>query len=743
MTRPGEAALQVLRYWAAQVIGRASEEIPDLALLERLGADEQKLRAWQPEAALPTIFSQIKREYQSFLPQAALRVDSEEIFPHPERGAGNYVNRKAAIATMFDAPQADQAAMLTHLLDALETEAWCLSSPLAGIPLYDFARVHAALAAAHTAGEQLTLVGGDVSGVQDFIYDIPAGGAAKQLRGRSLYLQLLSEVIARYIIDKAGMPEVCLLYCGGGRFYALLPDTAAFDLEQLRQEIATVLLVRHGIAPFLALGWQQLDDDYAELWKTLHETINEQKQRKFATLDASVMRTLLFTPREAELPDPANDTTGNAFADSIKELSTSLADALYLREWPGRKRPIRTAERESEDWYETLLDLSLGLRMLDQPTQHGPPTRLRAMRDLSAEERTAALSALGQRGTLGRRYTVNVVAKVLEGDTDSFEPDQSDIDEDTVAPNSGATNDPARGMPKKGEPMPFSLLAHLSIGIKRWGVLRMDIDDLGQLFGRDRMEGQLFADLAETAALSAALSRFFEGRVGAICREINADPARRGALYTVYSGGDDLFIVGSWHLLPKLAERIRREFNRYVTGVEGMQSPITLSAGITLHTRKFPIYQAADMAHEALEAAKAFTRNDGTKKDALTFLGRTIGWEQYEEVATLQQELVQLVEQGAPRALLITLQSLATKAALTRFTKDGRLQYGHGPWLWQGAYTLTRLAERSKEEQRPFIHTLGKNMRERIADGYIVRAGMAARWAQLLLRGADVANEGQ
>lgn len=719
MTRPAEAALQVLRYWATQAIRRASEEIPDLALLEKLGADEQKLRAWQPEAALPTIFSQIKPENQSFLPQTALRVDNEEIFPHPERGRGSYVDRKAAITTVLDALQADEAAMLTHLLDTLETETWCLSSPLAGIPLYDFARVHAALAAAHTAGEQLMLVGGDVSGVQDFIYDIPAGGAAKQLRGRSLYLQLLSEAIARYLIDEAGMPEVCLLYNGGGRFYALLPGTAVVNLEQLRQKIATVLLVRHGIAPFLALGWQQLGDDYAVLWKTLHETINEQKQRKFANLDAGVMQRLLFTPREAELPDPAHDTTGNAFADSIKKLSSSLPDAVYLREWPGRKRPIRTAEREPEDWYETLRDLSLGLRILDQPTQQGQPTRLRAMRDLSAEERAAALAALDQRGTLGRRYTVNVVPKAQLEELQSFTPD----DDEPIFP---------------GEPMPFSLLAHLSTGIERWGVLRMDIDDLGQLFGRkrDHDEGAL-ADLAETAALSAALSRFFEGRVGAICREINADPARHGALYTVYSGGDDLFIVGSWHLLPMLAARIRREFARYVTGVDSLKSPITLSAGITLHTRKFPIYQAADMAHDALEQAKAFTRNDGTKKNALTFLGRTIGWEQYEEVENLQGQLVKLVEGGAPRALLITLQSLAERSTSNRFTREGMPQPKHGPWMWQGAYTLTRLAERSEAHEQEINGIRDAVLKIKIdtANQPIALAGLAARWAQLLLRG--------
>src|SRR5436189_16445 len=83
----------------------------------------------------------------------------------------------------------------------------------------------------------------------------------------------------------------------------------------------------------------------------------------------------------------------------------------------------------------------------------------------------------------------------------------------------------------------------------RLRILRMDVDDLGDLFGQRLRRVTGIAGLAYTAALSAALSRFFEGWVGQLCRQANLDSSQ-GSVYPIYSGGDDLFIVGSWHLLP-------------------------------------------------------------------------------------------------------------------------------------------------------------------------------------------------
>jgi CRISPR-associated protein Csm1 len=360
--------------------------------------------------------------------------------------------------------------------------------------------------------------------------------------------------------------------------------------------------------------------------------------------------------------------------------------------------------------------------------------------DRTEEEWAQVQKKIGTGGIPGLRYTVTVAPTATSDDVADYRTLGLEDDEQVL---------------REGNVKPFSLLVAQSRGIQRLGVLRMDVDDLGDLFGQ-RLEREAgIAGLAYTAALSAALSHFFEGWVGELCRRINDDPQQRqqiiggdtsdrGSVYAIYSGGDDLFIVGSWHLLPHLAAAIRNDFVRYTTGhsaQKGTVPLITVSAGITLHSAKFPLYQAAGDAHEALDAAKNHTRSGNRHpKDAISFLGQVVGWEAYAEVDTVRDTLLGLLNQGTPHTLLMTVQSLYRRYAEGRTrhrTRGGDPQFAYGPWVWQGAYQLTRLAERTThKEARGKIEQLRKDIISEVqAPPFIERAGLAARWAQLLVRG--------
>ena len=49
--------------------------------------------------------------------------------------------------------------------------------------------------------DKFILIGGDISGIQKFIYTVISKGAVKGLKGRSYYLELLSEIVARHIVE--------------------------------------------------------------------------------------------------------------------------------------------------------------------------------------------------------------------------------------------------------------------------------------------------------------------------------------------------------------------------------------------------------------------------------------------------------------------------------------------------------------------------------------------------------------
>jgi len=213
---------------------------------------------------------------------------------------------------------------------------------------------------------------------------------------------------------------------------------------------------------------------------------------------------------------------------------------------------------------------------------------------------------------------------------------------------------------------------------------------------------------------------------------------RSDLLYVIYAGGDDLFVVGAWDLMPLLAERIRQRFNQYV----GHHPDLHISAGITLEGRKFPLYQAAKRAGRALDGgAKEYHRlveKQEVKKDALNFLGLTLGWEIYPFVKEQVERLIWLnQEQKVPHSLFSVLRAIyacykenvrqAHKRGLT-----GTKMY-YGPWMWRKVYQLSRIRQRchNNKDVAQAIEALETEVLTIEKMPYIE---LATRWAEYLTR---------
>src|SRR5690606_19979073 len=159
-------------------------------------------------------------------------------------------------------------------------------------------------------------------------------------------------------------------------------------------------------------------------------------------------------------------------------------------------------------------------------------------------------------------------------------------------------------------------------------------------------------------------------------------------IYSIYSGGDDLFIVGSWDALPKLAYDIRCNLARFAAA-----NPLVhVSAGITLHGGKYPLYQAAQQAAGALDNAK-----DLAGKNAVTFLGQSLHWDDFERAGAMCERLLTIQQEPkVGRSLFHLLSQLYAEYLTSRsHTRSGSAQYTYGPWMWHSAYLLSRLAERA------------------------------------------------
>lgn len=617
-------------------------------------------------------------------------------------------------------------------LGLLQRYTWAMAAPGGGdtdISLFDYTRVQAALAvclAEHSTeqSEVALLIGGDVSGVQDWLYTIGSEGAAKSLRGRSVYLQLLSEIIAQWLLDSLELPSCNLLYAGGGNFYILAPLNAAARLDVLQVELTQRLLKMHDGALYVALGHTKLtraeleQQEIGKAWGRVNAEMSLRKRRRFAELTDNEMAQAIGSPLagtgkpkdscrvcrrpicQDEKPAPNEDEERACqLCDSFEDLGNRLPNADFL---VVSRLPKTTAAEAVLDWRAGLGQFGYDVQFVWQDRQGRGAWRAPA-------------------SDLVRIYF--------------WKPEQSTLNAFPGVPDPATSvwlyRPLAQAVPMRdGRVATFDQLE--TEGVQRWGVLRMDVDKLGAIF----QHGVQPASLGRVVGLSGLLRLFFEGYVPQLADGFNANERRR--IYLMYAGGDDLFVVGGWSHLPELAWEIRQALRKFAAG----NDKLTISAGISLAlSERYPIYQAAADAGEAEAMAKREGRN------RIAFLGQAVEWERFIAVRKQTLEMSAWFTSTTYRAPRSILTNLATVYAewhsyrrreLGQLTKQGQkgLYKNHkeiflGPWQWHLLYGVNRARERMTDNSlRDGIDALVTS----VLHGEIRHLGLEIRWVELLTR---------
>jgi CRISPR-associated protein Csm1 len=294
---------------------------------------------------------------------------------------------------------------------------------------------------------------------------------------------------------------------------------------------------------------------------------------------------------------------------------------------------------------------------------------------------------------------------------------------------------------KAGDIKPFEKLAKDSQGITRLGVFRADVDNLGKLFAEGLGED---ATLSRIASLSFHISLFFEGWVGQLAERRNKQNGDR--LYAIYSGGDDLFFVGSWDEVVEFAWEVNEALKAYTGGHPG----IHISGGMALVTEKYPLAKAAKDAEEAEKAAKGLTwwdeQGNKRKKNVFAFLGQPLPWSEFKNARDLKKRLEKLEASKRTAVIrkLLMNYALYAKTEKDRREKgknrkaDGKPQTLYGPWNWRIVYLLRRTFGKETPENKE------TNEQRLINDFHVLPGeakqpdyarldwvGVAARWAEL------------
>jgi CRISPR-associated protein Csm1 len=477
------------------------------------------------------------------------------------------------------------------------------------------------------------LIGGDVSGVQKFIYSITSKGAVKGLRGRSFYLELLTESIAKYILRELNLPIANLLYCGGGHFYILAPSVVESDLERIRRVIAERLLEIHKGELYLVLDWLPLSANdfqkrqFGDAWESIGKKIAKKKKIKFAAI--LELHDKIFGPMgeggetcdicgsEEKVKEEEGRRICN-FCKSLEGLAKDIGKANYWVEtW---KKDIKRGDKEKGSWKDALSKFGVEYEFWDSMNRDlkmGDANYISVYK-LNDTNLSDIIS-----GYKDAKYSISFGFKFLAKNTLYVQKEVKDIEGKVYTSK---------------EIKEFSDLANDSEGIKRWAVLRADVDNLGKIFAEGLGEDRT---ISRVSNLSTMLSLFFRGWMEKICE----DGEYKDKVYAIYSGGDDLFVVGGWDKMPEIGKRIYDDFRAFTC----RNLNISLSAGITIApSEKYPLYQVADLAGEALDKSKGLEEKDGA-----TFLDMPMKWNKFSgEITELKEDLKKLLDAGVSRALL-------------------------------------------------------------------------------------------
>ena len=713
-----------------------------------------------------------------YWPLTPLRLDRKVVFPSrqlaPAARESGYRLLYEEFLTWAEKARdiRDLVCFIEQYMGLLQRYTWCVPSAFFGskpdVSLYDHSRMTAALAAclavlpsteirelrgalrshgvqpdpqgekaAYVVSEKQVarLVAGDISGIQAFIYTISSKGATSALRGRSAYLQLLAEAVARYVLRRLELPITNLIYAGGGHFFLLVPPGAETEeqLTGIQREITRVLFAAHKGDIYLALDSVPVSaaelqgQAFSHKWTEVGWKVSKAKQRRFSELGADLYQ--LFEPPEhggdkdkiCAVCHREHPQTGSAEGEvnkcpacrSFEELGGELRRVRVIRldEIELVERP--EGEIQKGTWQEVLRALGLAFKF-DVPHQAVSGAQRSLLWVLRDDEFDT--QHLQDRLAVVRRLWVNVTPVLTATDIEQLKG--------KVELRGEALED--------GNIKSFSVLEAQATGIQRLGVLRLDLDDTGRLFTIELGER---ATLSRRAALSFALSLYFDGWVGMLAEKFNQVPQTGGnRIYSIYSGGDDLFFIGSWDVIPQLAVAIRDDLVKYTGG----HPRVHASAGIALVSGKYPLYMAAQDAGTALEAAKSYSG-----KNAVNFLGRSVPWEIFvDEMKPCVENWVSLFETGMCRSFtrrLMELHAMYERHKQDRrkmgldIIADGREQLLWGPWMWQGNYLLKRL-ERSATQ--PVVGAEIARVADRLIGDFrsIDWIGLAARWADLLGR---------
>jgi CRISPR-associated protein Csm1 len=557
------------------------------------------------------------------------------------------------------------------------------------------------------------LVGGNLSGIQKFIYNILPQGAAKNLKGRSFYLQLLVDNILKLLINKLNLFEANIVYNSGGGFYLIAPniDDLQAKINEFEKFISSKLFKYHNTELYLGLDYvpfgeselfslkdKNSKNNISKIWSLLSDKLDIKKNQKFKTI-IKEQKINFFDTIEIGGKQRLDAITGEELTENVVLLKNGKApnkedyDLLtpMINNYTYQQIELGKKLKSSDFWIQSFEKLDYFDKHSFEPLGLGiynyfvSETELISKKEnLKGSSDNIKVLAINKLEFLNSKYSGNnnIYGFTLYGGNDY----------------------PIDGFDKYS-PKTFEELCGIcfenndknkiktSPSLVRLGVLRMDVDNLGSIFHNSFENNK--CTFSRYSNLSRSIDYFFKGYLNTIW-ENNENYKKYTQI--IYSGGDDLFIVGKWDILITMAEEINKLFKKWTCNTH----TFSISGGLAVVNAKFPLLQAAKISDREEKNAKNHQFNTeekfNIKKNAFSFLNYSFNWEyEYVYLENLKNKILEL-NNSIAKTFPSTINNLAEQAKFEYDSKNNQFKLKNYQTIWLTAYNFKRAMQRSNDE---------------------------------------------
>lgn len=513
----------------------------------------------------------------------------------------------------------DFESLINLLLIIFEKYMWCIpdftGSSQTDISLYNHLKDVAGLAHAiyltqkeNAGSTKLNLVIGDIPGIQNYIFNVVNRKPAKILRGRSIFVQVLTRNLATKMLKSFGLTEVSLIMLAGGKFYIIDPDTNDFKekFKKIKIEIDEYLYEEFRMDISFNCAYETFDYEDLKTHKKTFGQVVEDASHKLLENKHKLFEERLFgnnSPKRFIWEEDYIKDDGSG-TDSVK---------CRVTEKPIRHNRQETIIIPSDNGLEELLvdkqvaiEYGIGskivgndlIAILNDDGLSLNPKDIMPIREFKKEE----------------KYKNRI--KILLNPTFTEQLKNENIGKD-VFRNTHYLEVANYCSREKNDIMPFEVIAKQNEGAQFLTLIKGDIDNLGLIMAygltRDKNDGEKEDDkdltaISRTTTLSNHLKYYFSFFLNGFLKDWeNKDNENK--VYTIFAGGDDLMLIAPQSSAVKLLNELNEKFKEFVCS----NNEVHISYSLTHFKDHTPIKIVAEFAEENQENGKKYT-NDVQKE---------------------------------------------------------------------------------------------------------------------------------